>query len=317
MTRLIRNGVFATALVTFLLAATGSLAADPGTSDPPWSPPPEGGVNFTIHGIDNAPDLHGDINDPQLTVFFAGNQYMVVHDLIDAFRSVHPEYRRIFVETLPPGILARQMEQGSLVVGNMRITVQPDVYTAGRGRMETLQRDRNWFVRTEPYARNRLAIMTALGNPHGIAGWSDLADPGITVCMPNPEWEGIAKNVIIPAIRTTGGDALVRKIYEDKAREKSTHLTQIHHRQTPLWIMQGKCEAGAVWYTEAYFHATVKHHPVSLVTLPDDQNRTATYVAGRLRDAPHPEAADAFLDFLVSAEGQAIYRRYGFLPPAP
>jgi hypothetical protein len=76
--------------------------------DPPWNSPPESVVNFTIPGIDNFPDLYGDINDPQLVVFFAGNQFMVVDDLFAAFKEQYHQYTRIFAETLPPEKLAEQ-----------------------------------------------------------------------------------------------------------------------------------------------------------------------------------------------------------------
>lgn len=305
----------------FCIAACAGLAFATGASadhgnDPPWNPPPDNGKNFTVAGIDNVPDLYGDVNDPQLVVFFAGNQYMVVHDLVQAFRAAHPEYQRIFVETLPPGILVDQIEQGALIVGNMRISLQADVYAAGRGRIESLQNDKQWFAQTADYARNRLAIMTTRGNPRNLTGWNDLAQPGLKICMPNPKWEGIAANAIIPALRAAGGEELVNRIYTQKAGQGDALLTQIHHRQTPMWIMQGKCEAGAVWYTEAYFHSMLTAHPLSMVTIPDAQNRYATYTAGLLKSAPHPQAGADFLQFLQSGEGQAVYLKYGFLAPA-
>lgn len=297
-----------------MVAATAAGAQD--GFDPPWNPPPaDAGLNFTVPGIDNVPDLQGDVNDPQLTVFFAGNQYMVVRDLVQGFRAAYPQYERVFVETLPPEILTGQIERGALVIGNMRVTLKPDVFATGRGRMEELQKEKQWFAQTADYARNRLAIMTGEGNPRDIAGWGDLARPGVALCMPNPEWEGIARNQIIPALRQSGGDALVKAVYEDKVADGSTFLTQIHHRQTPLRILQGRCEAGVVWYSEAYFHATIKQHPIATVTLPDAQNSYATYTAGLMKDAPHKLAGEQFLLFLNSAEGQAIYQHYGFLPP--
>ncbi len=302
-------------IVAGALALASVLAAADEAVQPPWNPPPAGGKNFTVPGIDNVPDLYGDVVDPQLVVFFAGNQYMVVHDLVAAFQRAHPAYQRIFIETLPPGVLIEQIEQGAVVIGNLRITHKPDVYATGKGRMQELQRDKQWFVRTVDYARNRLAIMTAAGNPDHIGGWSDLANPRLQLCMPNPKWEGIARNSIIPALRAAGGEALVDAVYAAKAEAGTTFLTHIHHRQTPLRIMEGKCAAGAVWYTEAYFHHVIKHHPVGMVELPDSQNHYATYTAGLMRDAPHPEAAAAFVRFLASPEGQAVYRRYGFLPP--
>ncbi len=133
--------------------------------------------------------------------------------------------------------------------------------------------------------------------------------------MPNPKFEGIAQHAIVPALEAAGGQSLVDAIYKRKVAAGTTFLTRIHHRQTPMRIMAGECAAGAVWYTEAYFHAEVAHHPTALVTIPDDQNKVVTYTAGVLRAAPHPEAAAAFMKFLSGPECQALYRKYGFLPP--
>jgi ABC-type molybdate transport system substrate-binding protein len=301
------------AAAILLVAAGTAIAAD---FPLPWNTPPEGGRNFTVEDIDNVPDLYGDINDPQLVVFLSGNQYMVVPDLVHAFQAAYPKYQRIFIETLPPGILADQIEQGALVVGNMRVSLKPDIYATGKSRMVQFQQDRKWFSTLTDYARNRLAIMTYRDNPDRISGWSDLARADLSICMPNPKWEGIAENQIIPALRTAGGEDLVSRIYAEKVENGTTFLTQIHHRQTPMRIMQGKCSAGAVWYSEAYYHSALTQHPLSVVTIPDAQNRYATFTAGLMRNAPHPEAGEDFLHFLREPEAQAIYRVYGFLPPA-
>lgn len=70
--------------------------------DPPWNKPIAGSLHFTIEGIDNLPDIYGDINNPQLVIFMGGNQFMVLDELLAAFRNKHPQYQRILVETLPP-----------------------------------------------------------------------------------------------------------------------------------------------------------------------------------------------------------------------
>lgn len=290
-------------------------ATPPAVMQPPWSTPMVSGVDITVPGIDNVPDLHGDVNDPQLVIFFAGNQYMLVNELLTEFQKSYPEYRRVFAETLPPGILARQIGDGALVIGNVRINLKPDIFTAGHGRLRSLQKRHDWFASMENYARNRLAIMAYLDNPNHIKGWTDLAQPGLKICMPNAKFEGIAQHAIIPALEKTGGKQLVDAIYKQKVDAGSTYLTHIHHRQTPMRIMAHECAAGAVWYTEAYFHADIAHHPISLVKIPDDQNKVVTYTAGVMRTAPHPEAAAAFMKFLTGPQGQALYRKYGFMPP--
>lgn len=60
--------------------------------DPPWNTPPQSTVNFTVKGVDNVPDIYGDINDPQLVIFMGGNQFMVLDDLLAVFKMKHPQY---------------------------------------------------------------------------------------------------------------------------------------------------------------------------------------------------------------------------------
>jgi molybdate transport system substrate-binding protein len=263
--------------------------------------------------VDAIADLHGDVVDPQLVVFFAGNQFMVVHDLLAEFRTAHPTYQRIFVETLPPGILAKQIETGSLVMGNLRIAVRPDVFTAGKGSIAERQKQHGWFAETYDYARNPLAILVAKGNPKHIRGLADLGRTDVRVSMPNPAWEGIARQ-IEASYRKAGGEALDKAIMQTKVADGSTFLTHIHHRQSPLRVLQGESDAAPVWSTEAYFQEHILHHPVETVAIPAEQNSIATYTAARVKDAPHPQAAKDFLSFMQSQAAQAIYRKYGFQP---
>ncbi|HZE20532.1 MAG TPA: substrate-binding domain-containing protein, partial [Desulfobaccales bacterium] len=209
--------------VTLLLAVLWVLPARAEKIEPPWVKPPNHGINFTIDGIDNVPDLHGEIVNPDLVVFFAGNQFMVVPDLLKAFRKKYPQYQKIYVETLPPGILAKQIEKEGLIIGNLRITSVPDVFTAGAGRIKDLQKTKGWFHQTTAYARNRLAIMAYKGNPDKITSLKDLGQPKVKVSMPNPAWEGIG-NQIIKAYKKTGGESLVEQIMKKKVQDGTTFL---------------------------------------------------------------------------------------------
>lgn len=303
-------------LAWLLAAACGIANAAQQDYLPPWNPPPTGGVSFAVPPFDAIADLHGDIADPQLTIFFAGNQFMVVHDLVEAFKQRHPESQRVFVETLPPGILAKQIETGSLVMGNLRVALKPDIFTNGKGSIAELQKQHGWFAETVDYARNPLAIMVAKGNPKHVEGLKDLGRADVRVSMPNPQWEGIAKQ-IEASYRKAGGDALDHTIMESKVKNGSTYLTRIHHRESPLRVLQGESDAAPVWSTEAYFQQQILHRPVETIAIPPDQNVIATYTVARMKEAPHEQAAKDFLAFMASAEAQAIYRKYGFQPPQP
>jgi molybdate transport system substrate-binding protein len=275
--------------------------------DPPWNTPPESKVMFTVPGVDNVPDLFGDINDPQLVVFFAGNQFMCIDDLIAAFKKEYPQYQRVFAETLPPGILAKQIAGGSITIGNMRITLKPDVYTAGKGKTDQMK---EYFSKTEPYTSNGLAIMVQKGNPKNVKTLKDLGRSDVQVSMPNPEWEEIG-TLIEKAYVKAGTETLRKTIMEDKVKDSTTHLTRIHHRETPMRIMYHQSDAAPVWYSEAFYQVMIKH-PVDMVEIPASENINATYVAGQLKNAPHVQAAKDFMDFLISPAAKAIYRKYGF-----
>lgn len=275
--------------------------------DPPWNSPPSSSVMFTVQGIDNVPDLFGDINDPQLVVFFAGNQFMCIDKLINGFKNEYPQYQRIFAETLPPGILAKQIEGGSITIGNMRITLKPDVYTAGKSRIDQMM---DYLTDTTAYAYNKLAIMVGKGNPKGIKALKDLAKSDVRVSMPNPEWEGIGKRIEEAYIKA-GGIKLQTAIMKTKVSDSSTYLTQIHHRQTPMRIMYNRSDAGPVWYSEAYYQVTLGH-PLELVQIPESENVRAVYIAGLLKDAPHTQAGKDFMRFLTSRTAKNIYREFGF-----
>ena len=278
---------------------------------PPWHAPPAGGVQFIVPDIDNVPDLHGEIINPDLVVFFAGNQFMVVSELLEAFKSNLPKYQRIFVETLPPGILAQQIERGSLVVGNLKISLMPDVFTAGERRIHE-SKALGWFEETAPYAKNRLAIMIRKGNPKNIRSLEDLGRPDVRISMPNPNWEGIAEN-IIKAYNKAGGKKLEETIMVEKVKDRTTFLTHIHHRQTPIRIMTGESDAGPVWWTEAYFQKMIGN-PIDLVEIPAKDNVVGTYVAAKMKNAPRKEAGHDFYQFLKGEKAQLIYKKYGFLP---
>ena len=77
---------FISILLFLIIPLSLSFAQDDPT-ELPWEKPNLEGKHFKVDGINNLPDFHGDIVDPQLVVFFAGNQYMVVEELMDEFKK--------------------------------------------------------------------------------------------------------------------------------------------------------------------------------------------------------------------------------------
>lgn len=283
---------------------------------PPWSagandPASTKGLVFHVDDVDNIPDLHGNPQDAKLVLFIGGNQFFVLPRLIAGFEKQHPELAgHIFYETLPPGILLKQMQQNNTItLGNLTLQVVPDVYEASARVLGDLHQQ-GILDNVESYATNNLEIMVAAGNPKHITSLKDLAAPTLRLAMPNPETEGVARQVS-DSLRKAGGQSLVDTVYTQKVHDGTTSLTQIHHRQTPMRIMQGKADAGVVWASEVRFQQKIGN-PITGLAIPDDVNTTAIYAAGVVHNAPHPAAAAAWIAYLKSDEAQAAYAEFGF-----
>ncbi|HSY55591.1 MAG TPA: substrate-binding domain-containing protein, partial [Bradyrhizobium sp.] len=104
-------------------------------------------------------------------------------------------------------------------------------------------------------------------------------------------------------------------VYKTKVADGGTVLTQIHHRQTPLFLMQGRAQAGVTWQSEALFQEQIGN-PITHVDIPAAQNATAIYAGAEVKGAAHPQAARLWLSFVRSPTALSIFERYGFKPYA-
>lgn len=267
-------------------------------------------VEFSVASVDVVCDLHGDPCNPDLTLFFNGNQWMVVEELLAAFRQLYPEIRHIFYETLPPGVLADQIKQGALRMEELLITTPPDVYTAGREEMEALLRE-GFIQGYQPYARNGLAILVPAANPAAVRGLEDLGRPGVRVAMPNPAYEGVGR-LIVKALEKAGGMELVKRVMEDKVRSGETYLTRIHHRETINLLTESQADAGPVWLSEALYQKK-KGELLDYVTIPEEYDVIGQYFIAHVEKASrHPAAGVNFIKFMTGEVAQNIYTSYGF-----
>jgi ABC-type molybdate transport system substrate-binding protein len=267
---------------------------------------------LSVPGVDEVMDLHGDPCGAQLVLFVAGNQWMVMPELLAAFKRTHPDARRIFYETLPPGILARQLRSGSLNIWSLTVGAAPDVFMAGKGRMSDAASS-GLVDGPVGYASNVLAIAVRAGDPKHIETLQDLGRNDVRIAMPNPAWEGVARQ-IEQAYRKAGGEPLVETIMVTKVRDGTTLLTQIHHRQTPMWLISGRVDAGPVWLSEVLYQVRIGA-PIAAVRIAPAQNVREIYDAAVVKAAPHPLPAREFVRFLRTPQAQRIYRSYGFGSP--
>ena len=267
---------------------------------------------------DRGDDLHNleFADSADLVLFVAGNQFMVMAELLGVFQGQYPEIKRIFYETLPPGLELKQILAGGAFFRDKLIDVRPDVYASvSEAAMKQLEEKdlisgEDYFL----YLHNRIVLMVPQGNPAEIDSVRDLGRSEVRISQPNPEYEDIAFH-IVDMYRDAGGEALVYRIMEEKRAEGTTILTTVHHRETPLRIEKGEADVGPVWSTEIK-HAKENNLPVDVVDPGEDldQRKKINYYICPIKGSANQENGAKFLRFIKSAEAQGIYQKYGFVP---
>jgi molybdate transport system substrate-binding protein len=76
-------------------------------------------------------------------------------------------------------------------------------------------------------------------------------------------------------------------------------------------VSLGEADAGIVYVTDV----TAGGDKVEGVEVPDDQNVMATYPIATVKASKAQDKAQAFMDLVLSADGQQVLKEFGFLPP--
>lgn len=146
------------------------------------------------------------------------------------------------------------------------------------------------------FARNKLEIAVAPGNPKHITGLADLARTNISVVLAAP---GVPDG--------------------DYTREA---LSKLHIRVTPksletdvksalAKVVTGEADATVVYVTDVRAAGT----SVTGVAIPDSEQPEITYPIAVIKSSVHKAAARAFVESAVSGAIQRDLEAAGFLPP--
>ncbi|MDZ7830398.1 MAG: substrate-binding domain-containing protein [Desulfobacterales bacterium] len=275
---------------------------------------------YPVIPTERGDDLHNleHADSADLIVFMAGNQFMLMPELIDAFQEDHPEIKTIFYETLPPGLELRQILAGGMAYNGRTYRIQADVYSSvSEQAMQTLAAKELLDPETYfTYLHNKLALMVRQGNPKSIHSVLDLGREDVVISQPNPDYENIA-DYIIAMYEQAGGQTFVEKILQEKQVNGTTLLTTVHHRETLQRLVQGTADVGPVWHTEIVAAENdgleVQGIPVAEAL---DQSEAINYFIAPLRQGRNPENAGKFLKFIRTETARKIFTDYGFVVPS-
>lgn len=260
----------------------------------------------------------GDSYSSDLVMYLAGNQFMVMEELIKDFQTKNPDIKTVYVETIPPGQIFKNqlLKQGS--IDGQQTAMNPDLFASVNiNHLKNLKK-KNLMDEHMIYIHNKLELMVAEGNPKGITGPEDLARDDLVQSHPNPLTEGIFKFYGSEMLKDMG---LYEKVTGGKeckscwAVEGKTWFTSRHHRETPYRIEQGEADVGIVWVTEVA-HARREGRPIDGVAIPAPLNKQdkVGYAIGPMLNGRNMTNARRFLQYLASTDAQTIYSSYGFIP---
>ena len=161
------------------------------------------------------------------------------------------------------------------------------------------------LVAAEPrvFALNLLTVITPEGSD--LADPVDLERPGTLVVLAAPEVPvGRYARELLSALEGGYGLGFAERVLSNLASEEP------NARQTAAKVALGEADAAIVYRTDTAGLAGVRELP-----LPPGASPVAHYPIAPLNSGRSPKQAASFTDFLLSAQGQAILARHGFLAP--
>lgn len=237
-------------------------------------------------------------DDIDITVFAAASLTDAFEEITDAIEAAHPNIA-IVLETAGSQTLVTQLSEGA----------QADVLATADVRTMRQAQDQQ-LVSGEPslFATNRLVVVIPEDNPAGIVEIRDLTGNDLRLVIAGVE---------VPAGR------YAHQAFCDWAGNDSDALAAIGEnvvseevdvRGVMAKVQFGEADAGVVYASDAAA-SELAGVPLNVIEFPEDIWTLASYPIAPVTGGDH-DAAQAFISFVLSEDGQNILERYGFRQPS-
>lgn len=250
-----------------------------------------------------------------VVLWLAGNQFFAMDAVVRAFQAQNAG-ASVGLITLPPGLLLEAIEKGGWTYGGAAYAGRPDVYASVN--LAHLQKLKRAGLMDEyaVYMHNEMVLMVAKGNPKAIKGIADIARPDVRTSMPNPVNEGIMQfygRKVLERHRLWVAVSANKECFSCQTTPNNW-FTEVHHRETPERIRDGRSDTGIVWVTEAIEAQRAGMLIDSVMLPPEDSMRDeVSYAIGVLTNSPRRAAAQKYLEFLRTPAGKQAYAGFGFV----
>jgi molybdate transport system substrate-binding protein len=193
--------------------------------------------------------------------------------------------------------LRTQLEQGA----------RADVFvSADAVQMELAQQSGVVQGEAPIFVKNRLVVIVSRDNPGQVTAFSDLAKPGLKLDLAAPTVPVgyYSRQALRQASAEYGADFALRALRNVVSEEENV-------KQVVAKVQLGEADAGIVYVSDV----TPKiGNNVLMVQIPDAYNQIATYPIALTQSVQNRPAAEAFISFVLSAQGQALLQAHHFIP---
>ncbi len=231
-----------------------------------------------------------------LTVFAAASLTEPFSEIGKRLEATYPGLKIIYNFGGSP-TLRMQLEQGA----------QADVFvSADAVQMELATKSGVVQGETPIFVKNRLVVIVPRDNPGKVTSFRDLAQPGLKLDLAAPTVPvgNYSRQALRQASAAYGADFEPRALRNVVSEEENV-------KQVVAKVQLGEADAGIVYVSDV----TPKlGKDVLMVQIPDAYNQIATYPIALTQSVQNRTAAEAFIRFVLSAQGQALLQAHHFMP---
>ncbi len=156
------------------------------------------------------------------------------------------------------------------------------------------------------FIKNRLVAIVPRGNPGCVAHFRDLAKPNLKLVLAGRHVPvgRYSRDVLRRAAMDVGDDFEARVLRNLVSEEHNV-------KQVVTKVQLGEADVGMAYISDI---TTRIAHAIVTIPIPDAYNRTATYPMAIIKGTRQRAAAEVFIEFVGSDQGQAIMKSYNFIP---
>ncbi len=157
---------------------------------------------------------------------------------------------------------------------------------------------------SQVFLQNKLVVILPANNSAGLAKLEDLAKPGIKIVL-------AAEEVPVGKYARQTLDQLSSQFGADFKNKVLANVVsnEDNVKQVVAKVQLGEADAGIVYTSDAIAAPDLK-----TIEIPAELNVIAKYPIAPLTKSANVDLAKAFINYVLSSDGQAILQKWGFAP---